>query len=104
MAAPFNNEPQVIVAGEVDGDNNVLRVSDDDRVGTRCRSPTPEPARGLRAARLFPYKIGVLHFLNARCAFRAAGRVLAWSKRGGHGDKFSPDLLLQLFPTCRCWP
>ena len=104
MAATFNNEPQIVVAGEVDGGNNVLGVSDNDSVGTGCRDPTPEPARSLRAARLFPDEIGVFHFLNARGAFRTAWRVLAWSKRGGHGDELSSNLLVQLFPAYRCWP
>ena len=104
MAATFHNEAQIVVAGEVDGGDNVLGVSDGDRVGARCRSPTTEPAGGLRAARLFSDEIGVLHFLDPRRTRRALGRVHAWGERGGHGDELSPDLLLQLFPACRCWP
>jgi hypothetical protein len=81
VAATFNNEAQIVVPGEVDGGNNILGLSGDDSVSTRCRSPTPEPARGLRSARLFPDEIRVPHFLDARGAFRTAWRVLAWSKR-----------------------
>jgi hypothetical protein len=72
VAAAFNNEPKIVIAGEVDGGNNVLGAPGDDRIGTGCRSPTTKPARGLRSTSVFPDEIRVPHFPNARGAFRAA--------------------------------
>jgi hypothetical protein len=65
VAATFNNEPQIVVPGEVDGGHNVLGASAGDRIGAWCGSPAIEPTGGLRPARLFPDKVWVLHQRSA---------------------------------------
>ena len=104
VAAAFHHQPQVIIAGEIDGSDNVLGASGNDRVSARCRSPALEPAGGLRATRLFANEIGIFHLLDPRRAGRAAGGVGAWSERGRHRDEITPDLLFQLFPASRGGP
>ena len=74
MAAAFDDQPQIIVAGEVDGSDDVTRRLGRHRIDARLRFPGVDPAGGLRQSDIIADVVGILEFPEEIAACRPVRR------------------------------
>jgi hypothetical protein len=99
MAAAFDDQPQIVLACEIDGGNHVSGASDSHSVNARSGHPSIYPAGGLGRAGLIANIVGILqalYYLLARCAVRP---VRTRSERGLYSDQLPSDILVELLPA-----
>src|SRR5690349_7082947 len=104
MAAPFDDQPQIVLACEIDSGNHVSGASGSHSVNARSRHPSIYPAGGLGRAGLIANIVGILqafYYLLARCAIRS---VRTRSKRGLYSDQPPSDIVVELLPAFLGWP
>ena len=93
-----------MLAGEVDGGDDVLGLVGCYRVGTRRAAPGAEPAKGLRQRRSIGDGIGIFERLEYVRAGGAARLLLAHSQWRGDLQQCVADLKAQFFPAGRRGP
>ena len=81
VAAALHDDPQIVLAGEIDGGDDILRRPRGHRVHAGPRRPGVDPAEGLRQPDLVAEVVGVLQLLEDLGAVRARRRVSAGGER-----------------------
>ena len=73
VAAAFNHEAQVVVAGEIDGLGNVVSISRGDCVRAGLGSPRIDPSQGLRESGLIADVVRIFQILQQEFGGGAVG-------------------------------
>src|SRR5262249_18637294 len=77
MATPFDDEPDIVVAREVDRGNDVAGLPRSYSIDTGLESPAVGPAQGLGNAKLVPDVVGIFQFLEELAAVSRPGALIA---------------------------
>ena len=78
MATAFDDQPQIVFAGKVNGRDNVIGIPGGDCIGARRGGPSVHPTSGLRRASLVADIERVSQVLDdfpTACTFRCAFAV-----------------------------
>ncbi len=99
MAAAFDDQPQIVLAREIDRCRHVGGVSRGNRVDAGGGAPRVQPAGDLRARRLVAEIEGVTRVLQHVETFGALRFRRARCEQRLHLDEIAADILLQLCPN-----
>jgi len=99
VPAALDDQPQIVVAGEIDCSDNVSRGLGRHGVDARLRFPRIEPARALRQRDIVADVIGVFQLLEEVAAGAAVRCFATGTQRRIHFDESSADRLVQLCPA-----
>jgi hypothetical protein len=94
VAAAFDDQPQIIVASEIDCSDDVTRLVSRHRIDARLRFPGIYPARGLRQGDVVADEIGILEFLEEIAARRPIGCFATSTQRRVHLDEPAADSII----------
>ena len=99
VAAALHDEPQIVLAGEIDRGDDIVRRPGGHRVDARPRRPGVDPAEGLRQPDLVAEVVRVLQVLEDLRAGGARRRVSAGGERRLHLDEPAPDIPAEPVPA-----
>jgi hypothetical protein len=94
MAAAFYDQPQIVVAGEIDRGNDVTGRLGCHCIDARLRFPGIDPPRRLRQGDVVADVIGILEFVEASAASCSIRRFAAGAQRRNHLHEPPPDCLV----------
>ena len=101
MAAAFDDQPQIVLACEIDSGDHVSGASGSHSVPARRGHPSIYPAGGLRRTGLIADIVGVLQVLDDFLAGCAVRSFRTRNERGLHLDEMSAHVLRLAFPSFR---
>ena len=99
VAATLHDEPQIVLAGEIDGRDDIVGRPGGHGVGARLRRPGVDPAERLRQTDFVAEVVGVLQFLEDLRAAGARWRLQARRERRLHLDEPPPDIPAEPVPA-----
>lgn len=101
MPAAFDNQPQIVLTGEVHSGGNVARCACGNGISTRSGRPRVDPAERLREAELVGDPVRVANFLQETLGGSAAWSVLQHVERKVDREQVPADLAVEALPCGR---
>src|SRR5215471_12100623 len=102
VAAALDDQPHIVLAGKVDGSDDIFRSPSRHRIDARLRRPGVDPARGLRQRDLIADVVRILQLAEDVAAGPSARRPLTSLQRRLHLHQTASRLLVERGPTsCR---
>jgi hypothetical protein len=104
VAAAADDEPQIVLAREVDGRDDIRGGLGRNGVDALLQCPRIDPASGLGQPHRVADEVWVLQFPEEIAARGFIGRILTHGQWRLHADQPSLSVAVQLLPACLCWP